>query len=102
MTQSFRQVGRLWIVHSRKCIRKIQKLRLSKRKTKMIVEYNGQKLRYIKDFHGREVLWIMKPEQTKMPGMTFVGGYPNEYCIFLDELSETEQAEIRKQVEHEL
>ena len=22
-----------------------------------------------------------------MPGMTFVGGYPNEYCIFIDKLS---------------
>lgn len=55
-----------------------------------------QRLEYIKDFHGREVLWIMNPSQIQMPGMTFVGGYPNEYCIFIDKLSVEEQKEIRK------
>lgn len=66
----------------------------------MFVNYKGQPLEYIKDFHGREVLWITKPEQIKMPGMTFVGGYPNEYCIFIDKLSDEEQKEIRKQLEN--
>ena len=64
----------------------------------MIVKYKGQRLEYIKDFHGREVLWIMSPDQIHMPGMTFVGGYPNEYCIFIDELSSDEQEEIRKKL----
>lgn len=45
----------------------------------MVVKYKGQKLRYVKDFHGKEVLWILSPEQIEMPGMIFVGGYPNEY-----------------------
>lgn len=64
----------------------------------MIVKYRGQNLNYIKDFYGREVLWIMKPEQINIPGMTFVGGYPNEYCIFIDKLSPDEQEKIRKQL----
>ncbi len=33
-----------------------------------------------------------------MSGMKFVGGYPNEYCIFMDTLSDDEQKEIRKQL----
>lgn len=64
----------------------------------MVVKYKGQRLRYIKDFQGKEVLWIMNPEQIKMPGMTFVGGYPDEYCIFIDKLSAQEQEAIRKQL----
>lgn len=64
----------------------------------IIVKYKRQKLRYINDFHGREVLWIISPTQIKMQGMTFVGGYPNEYCIFIDELSIEDQEEIRKQL----
>ena len=62
----------------------------------MVVKYKGQKLRYVKDFHGKEVLWILNPEQIEMPGMIFVGGYPNEYCIFMDTLSDDEQKKIRK------
>ena len=64
----------------------------------MTVKYKGQQLKYVKDFYGREVLWIMRPDQIEMPGMTFVGGFPNEYCIFIDELSVEEQEEIRKQL----
>ncbi|MGN0494882.1 MAG: hypothetical protein ACI4GW_01515 [Lachnospiraceae bacterium] len=64
----------------------------------MIVKYKGQKLTYIEDFHGKEVLRIMNPNQINMPGMTFVGGYPNEYCIFIDELPVEEQSKIRKQL----
>ncbi len=37
----------------------------------MVVKYKGQKLRYVKDFHGKEVLWILNPEQIEMPGMIF-------------------------------
>lgn len=64
----------------------------------MIVKYKGQRLRYIKNFYGKEVLWIMSPDQIDMPGMTFVGGYPNEYCIFIDELSVEDQEFVRKQL----
>ena len=32
----------------------------------MVVKYKGQKLRYVKDFHGKEVLWILSPEQIEM------------------------------------
>ena len=64
----------------------------------MVVKYKGQKLRSVKDFHGKEVLWILNPEQIEMPGMIFVGGYSNEYCIFMDTLSDDEQKEIRKQL----
>ena len=49
-------------------------------------------------FHGKEVLWILKPKQVGMLGMTFVGGYPDEYCIFIDKLSLEEQEDIRKQL----
>ena len=35
----------------------------------MVVKYKGQKLRYVKDFHGKEVLWILSPEQIEMPGI---------------------------------
>jgi len=65
----------------------------------MTIIYKGQKLRYISDFHGKEVLWISNPNQISMPGMTFVGGYPDEYCIFIDELSIEDQEGIRNQIE---
>jgi len=64
----------------------------------MLVYYKGEELSYREDFHGHEVLWIMYPDQRQMPGMTFVGGYPNEYCIFIDKLSAEDQEEIRKQL----
>ncbi|MDO5095101.1 MAG: hypothetical protein Q4D65_00965 [Peptostreptococcaceae bacterium] len=40
-------------------------------------------------------LWITAPSQIGMPKMEFVGGYPNEYCIFLENLSLEELQEIR-------
>lgn len=64
----------------------------------MIVKYKGQNLKYIEDFHGRQVLWITTPSQINMKGMTFVGGYPNEYCIFINELPKEDQDKIRKQI----
>lgn len=39
-------------------------------------------------------LWITDPRQRSMPKMEFVGGYPNEYCIFLRDLSREELARI--------
>ena len=38
-------------------------------------------------------IWA-KPEQIGMPKMEFVGGHPDEYCIFLKNLTETELAQI--------
>ena len=66
----------------------------------MIVRYKGEKLDYKPDYYGKEVLWIMSPRQTQMPGMTFVGGYPDEYCIFMETLSEDEQVAIRQQLKN--
>lgn len=57
------------------------------------VLYYGEKLDLI-EFYGKEVLWINTPDQRKIPKMRFVGGYPNEYCIYLDDLTEEEKAHI--------
>ena len=38
--------------------------------------------------------WITDPQQIGIPKMEFVGGYPNEYCIFLKSLTETELEQI--------
>lgn len=35
-------------------------------------------------------LFIKYPNQIHMPLMEFVGGYPNEYCIFLRNLTDEE------------
>lgn len=43
---------------------------------------------------GEPCLWITDPQQIGMPKMEFVGGYPNEYCIFLKNLDETELVQI--------
>jgi len=40
-------------------------------------------------------LWIKNSNQITMPKMEFVGGYPNEYCIFLENLSVEELKEIK-------
>ena len=43
---------------------------------------------------GEPCLWITDPQQIEMPKMEFVGGHPDEYCIFLKNLTETELAQI--------
>ena len=54
----------------------------------MVVKYKGQKLRYVKDFHGKEVLWILSPEQIEMPGMVFVGILKSmSICVILSNIS---------------
>lgn len=40
--------------------------------------------------HQEPCLFIKYPNQIHMPHMEFVGGYPNEYCIFLRNLTEEE------------
>lgn len=54
----------------------------------MNVLYKGEKLKYIHNFHGESVLWITEPHQRNMELMKFVGGYPNEYCIFIKDISD--------------
>ena len=44
--------------------------------------------------NGEPCLWITGPEQRKLPKMKFVGGHPDEYCIFLKDLSEQELGQI--------
>ncbi len=59
------------------------------------VIYNGQLLILTRFWAtGEPCLWITDPQQIAMPKMEFVGGYPNEYCIFLKNLTETELAQI--------
>ena len=48
------------------------------------VIYNGQILTLTRFWAtGEPCLWITDPQQIGMPKMEFVGGHPDEYCIFL-------------------
>ena len=60
------------------------------------VIYKGEILKLTR-FWGNDklCLWIKNPNQIKMPKMEFVGGYTNEYCIFLENLSSEELKEIK-------
>ena len=59
------------------------------------VIFNGQILTLTRFWAtGEPCLWITDPEQIGMPKMEFVGGHPDEYCIFLKNLTETELAQI--------
>ena len=54
------------------------------------VIFNGQILTLTRFWAtGEPCLWITDPEQIGMPKMEFVGGHPDEYCIFLKNLTET-------------
>lgn len=44
---------------------------------------------------NRLCLFAKNPSQINIPKMEFVGGYPNEWCIFIDNLTEDEKAEIK-------
>lgn len=52
----------------------------------MNVLYKGEKLKYIHNFHGESVLWITESPQRNMELMKFVGGHPDEYCIFIKDI----------------
>lgn len=55
------------------------------------VLYNGQKLTLTRFWATNEpCLWIHNPEQIHLPKMEFVGGNPDEYCIFLKNLTADE------------
>jgi len=59
------------------------------------VVYNSQVLTLTRFWAtGEPCLWITNPQQIRMSKMEFVGGYPNEYCIFLKNLTEAELAQI--------
>ena len=59
------------------------------------VIYNGQILTLTHFWAtGESCLWITDSHQIGMPKMEFVGGYPNEYCIFLKNLTETELSQL--------
>ena len=50
------------------------------------VIYNGQILTLTHFWAtGEPCLWITDPQQIGMPKMEFVGGHPDEYCIFPEE-----------------
>lgn len=59
------------------------------------VLYYGEELNLI-TFHDRPCLWIQYQHQRDLPKMEFVGGYPNEWCIFIDQLTEEEKVNIIK------
>lgn len=59
------------------------------------VLYQGQKLILTRFWGNNEpCLWITGPEQRVLPKMEFVGGHPDEYCIFVKNLSEEELSQI--------
>lgn len=59
------------------------------------VIYNGHILTLTRFWATNEMcLWINNSEQINIPKMEFVGGYPDEYCIFIKNLSEEEIAQI--------
>ena len=62
---------------------------------KQTVIYNDQILTLTRCWAtGEPCLWITDPEQIGMPKMEFVGGHPDEYCIFLKNLTKSELAQI--------
>lgn len=59
------------------------------------VIYKDQVLTLTRFWGNNEAcLWIKNPEQIHMSKMEFVGGYPDEYCIFIKNLSEKERTQI--------
>lgn len=54
------------------------------------VLYNGQELT-LTTYFGNTCLFIKKSSQIHIPKMQFVGGYPDEYCIYINDLSEKEK-----------
>ena len=47
-------------------------------------------------FWGNEklCLWIKNPSQRDLPKMEFVGGHPDEWCIFIENLTDDEKRQI--------
>ena len=56
------------------------------------VIFNGQVFTLTRFWATEEpCLRITDPQQIEMPKMEFVGGHPDEYCIFLKNLTETDR-----------
>ena len=59
------------------------------------VIYKGQSLTLTRFWGNNKLcLWIKNPNQRDMPKMEFVGGYPDEWCIFIENLTEEEKGQI--------
>ena len=43
---------------------------------------------------NRLCLYVKNPSQFSIPKMEFVGGHPDEWCIFIDNLTDDEKTEI--------
>lgn len=39
-------------------------------------------------------MWIKNPSQRDLPKMEFVGGHPDEWCIFIENLTDDEKRQI--------
>ena len=60
------------------------------------VIYKGEVLKLTRFWGNNKLcLWIKNSNHITMPKMEFVGGYPNEYCMFLENLSVEELKEIK-------
>ena len=60
------------------------------------VIYKGEVLKLTRFWGNNKLcLCIKNSNQITIPKMEFVGGYPNEYCIFLENLSAEELKEIK-------
>lgn len=57
------------------------------------VYYRSEKLD-LTVFNNEPVLWITNSSQTELKGMVFVGGYPDEYCIYIKNMPAEERAWI--------
>ena len=57
------------------------------------VLYCGEVLT-LTEYFGRPCLFIQKASQIGLPKMQFVGGYPNEYCVYLSDLTEEEKRSV--------
>ena len=59
------------------------------------VIYKGERLILTRFWGNNELcLWICNPKQINLPKMEFVGGYADEYCIFIKNLTESELQQI--------
>ena len=57
--------------------------------------YKGQSLTLTRFWGNKKLcLWIKNPSQRDMPKMEFVGGHPDEWCIFVDNLIDDEKRQI--------
>ena len=57
--------------------------------------YQGQSLTLTRFWENEKLcLWIKNPSQRDLPKMEFVGGHPDEWCIFIDNLTDDEKRQI--------